>query len=75
MLANRAAPTSMTSEDKRLQHMREFFLSDAVRELLERVQEVAHFDVILPRFRGHPEKRENARGVVHGETETKSVHT
>ena len=31
--------------------------------------------LILPRFRGHPGRREDAPGAVHGEEETKSIHT
>jgi transposase len=30
--------------------------------------------VILPRFRGHPNRRENARGVSHDKEEAKEVH-
>ena len=28
----------------------------------------------IPRFRGHPVKHENVRGVVHGKAEEKEVH-
>jgi hypothetical protein len=30
--------------------------------------------VIFPRFGGHPERREHAPGVSHGEAEAKEVH-
>ncbi len=52
----------------------------AVRLTITRIEAYGHTlnecdEVKLPRFRGHPSKRDTARGVSHGKAEEKDVHS